>query len=117
MFIINKTKKRIIVEKTALCRTVFKRAAGLMLSKKENKALIFIFSKEKIVPLHMLFVFYPIDVLFLNKEKKIVEIKEHFRPFSFYSPKNKARYIIEMPEGSIGKFNLEISDKLSFDSL
>lgn len=114
MFLINKTKKRIIVEKTALCRTVFKRAAGLMLSKKENKALIFIFSKEKIVPLHMLFVFYPIDVIFADKNKKVAEIKENFKPFTFYSPKNKAMYVVELPAGTIKKSRTEVKDVLSF---
>ena len=113
----NLTKNTVISKNIKFCNKPLAKAIGLMFSKKSDKSLIFVFKKEKIVPLHMLFVFYPIDVLFLNKEKKIVEIKEHFRPFSFYSPKNKARYIIEMPEGSIGKFNLEISDKLSFDSL
>jgi len=114
MFLINKTKKRIIIEKTALCRTVFKRAAGLMLSKKENKALIFIFSKEKIVPLHMLFVFYPIDVIFADKNKKVAEIKENFKPFTFYSPKNKAMYVVELPAGTIKKSRTEVKDVLSF---
>ena len=113
----NITKNTIISKNTKFCNKSLSKAIGLMFSKKSDKSLIFIFKKEKIVPLHMLFVFYPIDVLFLNKEKKIVEIKEHFRPFSFYSPKNKARYVIEMPEGSIRKFNLKISDSLSFNSL
>ena len=103
-----------LIEKTALCRTVFKRAAGLMLSKKENKALIFIFSKEKIVPLHMLFVFYPIDVIFADKNKKVAEIKENFKPFTFYSPKNKAMYVVELPAGTIKKSRTEVKDVLSF---
>ena len=113
----NITKNTIISKNTVFCSSPLAKAIGLMFSKKSDKSLIFVFKKEKIVPLHMLFVFYPIDVLFLNKEKKIVEIKEHFRPSSFYSPKNKARYVIEMPEGSIRKFNLKISDSLSFNSL
>ncbi len=113
----NLTKNNIISKNVRFCNNPFTKAIGLMFSKKSGKSMIFIFKKEKIVPLHMLFVFYPIDVLFLNKERKIVEMKENFRPFSFYSPKNKAQCVIEMPEGSIRKFNLEISDRLSFNSL
>ena len=59
---------------------------------------MFVFKKEKIIPLHMLFVFFPINVLFLNKNKKIVEIKNNFKPFTFYTPKNKAMYIVELTE-------------------
>ena len=39
----------------------------------------------------MFFVFFPIDVLFLDKNKKVVELKENFKPFSIYFPKNKAK--------------------------
>ena len=114
MLLKNKTKNKIIVEKIESCRNIFKKAKGLMFSRKENKALIFIFSKEKIVPLHMLFVFYPIDIIFADKNKKVVEIKENFKPFSFYTPKNKTSYIIELPAGIIKKSKAEVGDSLSF---
>ncbi|MBW2993605.1 DUF192 domain-containing protein [Candidatus Woesearchaeota archaeon] len=92
-----------------LCRTFFAKGIGLMFLKK--RTVVFEFKKEKIVPLHMLFVFYPIDVLFLNKEKKIVEIKKNFKPFSFYTPRNKAKYIVEMPKT---KQKLKIGDTVTF---
>ncbi len=78
------------------------------------KTLIFDFGKEKIIPLHMLFVFFPIDVLFLDKNKKVAEIKENFKPFSFYNPKNKARYIIELPFNTIKNSGTKSGDKISF---
>ena len=62
----------------------------------------------------MFFVFYPIDVLFLNKNKIIVEIKENFRPFAFYTPKNKAKYIIELSQKTIKKTKTQIGDKIKF---
>jgi len=83
-----------------------------MFSKKPDKALIFDFKKEKIISLHMLFVFYPIDVIFLNKDKKVVEIKGNFRPFRFYIPKKRAMYVIEVPEGSIERSKTELGDKI-----
>jgi len=60
----------------------------------------------------MLFVFYPIDVLFLDKNKIVVEIKENFMPFAFYTPKNKAQYVTELPKGTIKKSKTEIGDKI-----
>lgn len=85
-----------------------------MFSKKSDKVLIFIFDKEKIIPLHNFFVFYPIDVLFLNKNKNVVEIKETFKPFTFYTPKNKAKYVIELPQGAIKQSKTELNDKIEF---
>ena len=83
-----------------------------MFSKK--KPLIFVFDKEKIVLLHMLFVFYPIDVLFLDRNKVVVEIKERFIPFAFYTPKRKAQYIIEIPVKTIKKTKTRLGDKINF---
>ena len=60
----------------------------------------------------MLFVFYPIDVLFLSKNNIVVDKKENFRPFSFYSSKEKAKYVIELPNGVIRKTKTEIGDKI-----
>jgi hypothetical protein len=78
-----------------ICKTSCSKCMGLMFSKK--KTIVLEFKKEKIIPLHMLFVFFPIDVLFLDKNRKIVEIKRNFRPFTSYTPKNKAKYAVEIP--------------------
>ena len=108
-----KNKSKVLAKKIKLCKNPFSKAWGLMFSKK-NKSLIFIFDKEKIISLHMLFVFYPIDVLFLDKNKKVVEVKESFKPFRFYIPKNKAKYVVELPYGIIKKTKTEIGDTISF---
>lgn len=111
----NTTEKRVLSKNAKVCSSSFSKAIGLMFSKKK-KSLVFAFGREKIVPLHMLMVFYPIDVLFLDKNKKIVEIKENFRPFSFYTPKRKALYIIELPSGIIKRTGTKVGDKVTFEN-
>ncbi|MCH8003356.1 MAG: DUF192 domain-containing protein [Nanoarchaeota archaeon] len=113
MHIKNKTKKTLLARNAKACTSIISKSSGLMFSKK-NKPLIFIFKKEKINPLHMFFVFYPIDVLFLNKNKIVVEMKENFKPFSFYAPKNKSKYIIELPKNTIKETKTELGDKIEF---
>jgi len=102
-----------LAENAKICENIFSRTLGLMFSKK-IKTLIFVFNKEKIIPLHMFFVFYPIDILFLDKNKVVVEIKENFLPFTFYAPKNKSLYIIELPKNIIRETKTEIGDKIEF---
>lgn len=85
-----------------------------MFSKKANKALIFIFKKERRISLHSFFVFYPIDILFLDSKKKVVEIKENFLPFNIYIPKKKSKFIIELPAGTIKKSGTKIRDTITF---
>lgn len=66
-----------------------------MFSKKKN--LLFVFDKEQKIALHNFFVFYPINLVFLDKNKNVIEIKKNFKPFTFYTSKKKARYLLETP--------------------
>jgi len=110
----NLTKKRIIIKKSALIGDAFSKFIGLMFSKRQDKALILKFNKEKAVSLHMLFVFYPIDVLFLDKNKAVVDKKENFIPFTFCKSRKGAMFAIELPEGKNKKARIQIGDKLEF---
>ena len=92
--IINKTKHITISKDEIICKNIFSQTRGLMFRKKQN--LVMVFKKERKVRLHNFFVFYPIDVIILNKNKKIVEIKQDFKPFTFWNSKKKGKYIIEL---------------------
>ncbi|MBI2499194.1 DUF192 domain-containing protein [Candidatus Woesearchaeota archaeon] len=78
------------------CTGFFKKFRGLMFSKKRN--LIFDLCKETRIGamIHMFFVFYPIDVYWLNEKKEIVDERVNLKPFMIAIPKKKARYIIEI---------------------
>lgn len=78
-----------------LCSTPLSKAIGLMFSRKKN--LLFEFDKEQRIPLHNFFVFYPINLVFLDKNKKVIEIKKNFKPFTVYTSKKKASYLFETP--------------------
>lgn len=113
MAIKNLSKKIILVEKYRICRDLFSKSLGLMFSKRRKDfALVLAFDEEKRISLHMLFVFYPIDVLFLNKNGKIVEIKKNFKPFTVYTGIRRAKYAVELPCGIINKTKL--NDKIEF---
>ena len=90
------------------CKTLFSKSIGLMFSKK--KTLVFHFNKEQLTPLHMCFVFYPINVYYLNKYRVLVEVKKQFKPFTFYINKKKSKYLIETPVN----LKIELGDKLDF---
>jgi uncharacterized protein len=92
---------KLISKEVAFADNIFSKGFGLMFKSRVDKPLIFPFEEEKLIPLHMFFVFTPIDVLFLDRNKKIIEIKDNFKPFTYYSPKNKAKYVIELSPGSV----------------
>ena len=55
---------------------------------------------------------YPIDVVFLDSDKKVVFVKNDFRPFSFFSCPVKCRYVLELKNG-LGKY-VDVGDFLEF---
>lgn len=112
MDIWNVTKGNKIVTKAVVCTTLLQKARGLMFRKQTS--LIFIEKEEKYIPLHMFFVFYPIDVIYLNKKKEVVELKERFYPFTLYNPKKKAQYVLEVQQNTIKNANIEEGDILHF---
>lgn len=107
----NQTTNKIVSSQEMVCRTFLSQALGLMFRRKRN--LVMVFPKEKKIRLHMLFVFYPIDVLILDRNKKIVEIKRNFKPFTFWSSKQKCKYVVELAYPSQYKLN-DYFLKLSF---
>mgnify|MGYP001571234577 CR=1 FL=1 len=110
----NISKSKVISKNSIFIDDILSKFIGLMFSKKIRVPLIFRFNEEKMISLHMLFVFYPIDVLFLDKNKIVVDKKENFKPFTFYKSKKKAMYAVELPNGTIKKTKSEIGDKIEF---
>jgi uncharacterized membrane protein (UPF0127 family) len=80
--------------KPKICATTLSHMRGLMFSRKRK--CILAFSKEQIIPLHTWFVFFPIKITFLNSKKRVVE-RTVMQPFTTYTPKIKARYVVETP--------------------
>ena len=111
--IVNKSKNKIISAKEAICGSFSCKAVGLMFSPRP-KTLFFMFSREQKLGLHMLFVFFPIDLIFLDSMFRVVELKERFLPFTFYNSKQKAKYVIELPSGSIKKSRTTVGDTVMF---
>lgn len=108
--IINTATKEVLAQTCHFCVSAFSKTWGNMFARKA-KSLVFVFNKEKKVSLHMFFVFFPLDVLFLDNKKKVVEMKQ-LKPFSVYSAANRATFIVELPAGKAA--HTKIGDVLSF---
>ena len=89
-----------------------KKYKGLMFSRKlkNNQGIMLVNNHEAILSIHMLFVFFPIKIVWINSNKEIVDIKTAY-PFQLLiSSIKKARYILELNNNS----NLNLGDKLKF---
>ena len=102
-----KANGKLLLKKVRHAKTPWQRVRGLMFedAKKFDYALVFEFPRESKLgaSLHMIFVFFPIDVLFLDKNKKVVD-KVPLFPFNpNYTPKKPAKFVVELPHGKAAK--------------
>ncbi len=68
--------------------------------------------------IHMLFVFYPIDVIWLDTHKKVLEVATAVQPFRIYcAPQASSRdiaYMIECSAGIVSSSKTRVGDTLVF---
>lgn len=103
-------KKKI---KTKRLSKFYQQLIGFMFNFNKNQMMIFIFKKNEKYSITNLFVFFSLDLFFLNEEKKIVDIKRNFKPFTIiYKPKEKYRYLIEIPSSLSLLNDVKINDEL-----
>ncbi|MDZ7689018.1 MAG: DUF192 domain-containing protein [Halobacteriales archaeon] len=88
------------------------RALGVMFRRSfPGEALVFEFSREKRVGIHTVFVFFSIDVVFLD-ENGVVVSKKTLRPWLGYASERAAK-VVEMPAGA--SEGVEEGDRLVID--
>ena len=111
----NLTKGTVVAKRHKICRSYLSKMRGLMFRRKtDDMGYVFMFSHDTRVSLHMLFVFFAIDVIFLDSASRIIEIKERFLPFCpVYMPKHKARTVIEVPHGYVKASMTKVGDILT----
>lgn len=102
--------------KTEVADTTAKRIEGLM-SKKilpDNEGMLFIFNEENYHGIWMMNTSFPIDIIWIDKDLKIVDIVEDAQPCKFncpiYRPDSKASYVLEVNSGFTKKNKLQIGD-------
>jgi len=75
-----------------IAKSFLRQFLGLMFQ--PPKDILFVLNKEKRVTLHMLFVFYPIYILFYNQNKELISFKRCY-PFQPFILSPRCKYILE----------------------
>ncbi|MEW6619477.1 MAG: DUF192 domain-containing protein [bacterium] len=119
----NITKNKPIIGKIKVARTFLKRLKGLMFAK-ETQPLVIEFAASSGIksPIHTFFVQFPIDAVFLDPNFKVVDLMENLPPvkladtstWKIYTPDAPAKYVLELPQGTIKNNGIELSDIIIF---
>ena len=96
--------------KVTKCKSLLSQSLGLMFKFPKNDGLLFEFKKERSISLHMFFVFIKIDIVYLNKNKKVIKIKKNKKPFTPFIKGIKSKYILELKDSK----NVKLGEKLKF---
>ena len=82
-----------------------------------NEGMLFIFPNEKIIQLWMKNTYIPLDVIFISKNKVIVDTKRNMKKLSesIIKSKVKSKYALEFNAGLIDKLDIKIGDKVLFN--
>jgi uncharacterized membrane protein (UPF0127 family) len=109
----NTARQSVIAEKISIADSFFSRFMGLMGKKTlpEGSCLI-------ITPcnsIHMFFMRFPIDALFLDKDNTVVYILEGIKPWRLSKIVWNAHSVIELPQGTIRKSRTSEGDRLIID--
>jgi len=104
------------MNKVKIADTAFSRFKGLMFEKKKNfdYALVFELAGETRIgaSVHMMFVSFPIDIVYLDSKKRVVD-KATLQPWKLnYTPKKRSKYFVELPNGIAEK--IKIKEKLQW---
>ena len=107
------------IVKAEVADTTTKRMEGLMFKKSlpENQGMIFIFGKEGHPGIWMINMSFPIDILWINKNLKIVHIVEDAQPCKIncvtHLPNEKALYVLEVNSGFVAKNKLHTGNSIA----
>ena len=97
-------------ERLALANSFFTRLRGLMFRRRlsPDEALWL----RPCNGVHTFWMLFAIDVIFLDRELRIVRLVENMRPFRVTRPHRAARSVIELPAHTISRARLKVGDRL-----
>lgn len=100
-----------------LAKSDYEKETGLMNRKemKTNRGMLFIYEEEAQRPsFYMKNTYIPLDLVYLDKDMKIVDFNLNTTPLSqnLISSKVPSIYVLELNAGVVEKFNLKQGDKI-----
>lgn len=96
------------------------RQKGLMFREKlnENSGMLFVFDEEGNQPFWMKNTMIPLDMIFIDKNFKIIDIKNVFpcdvEPCTLYKSPMPALYVLEVDSNFTVRNNIKVGDKIIF---
>ena len=110
--ITNASKQMQLAEKASIARTLWQRMKGLLgrPSLAQGEALLI----PGCSSIHTIFMRFPIDALFVDKQLRVVKTVERLRPFHLAAAPPAAWGVVELASGTISRSRTTVGDRLEW---
>ena len=109
----NKTRQKFVATRTRVADGYFTRLVGLLGTTQRwarpGNGLWIVPSHG----IHTLGMMFPIDVIFLDRDYKVVDLQEHVGPFRISKVSFKAQSVLELPVPTISQTLTQVGDELA----
>src|ERR1700722_5221929 len=112
LYVYNKTRETFVATEALLADNYLRRLVGLLGKTRRWAQLgrgLWIVPSRGVHTIGMLF---PIDLIFLGKEKEVVHVEEHVRPFRISAVSLRAMSVLELPAHTIYRTGTQVGDRL-----
>lgn len=117
VYVYNRTRETFVATEATVADSYFRRLIGLL-----GKTTRWVQRGRGlwIVPscgVHTIGMMFPIDLIFLSKEKQVVHVEEYVRPFRISKVSLKAESVLELPPHTIYSTGTKVGDKIEITPL
>jgi uncharacterized membrane protein (UPF0127 family) len=111
--IINQTRNVPLITRGRVANTFWLKLRGLLgaTSLEKDEGIILVGEKS----IHTLFMKFPIDVAYVDRNFKIIRVDTHMAPFRLGPFVPRSAYVLEMPVGTITNTATQVGDQLVFE--
>lgn len=112
VYIYNKTRQTFVATEVTVADSYVRRLVGLLGKTKrwaQNGKALWIVPSQGVHTIGMLF---PIDLIYLSKERQVIHVEEFVRPFRISKVSLKTRSVIELPPHTIYRTGTQVGDQI-----
>lgn len=117
VYVYNKTRETFVATEASVADSYLRRLIGLLGKTKRWARLgcgLWIVPSRGVHTIGMMF---PIDLIFLSKEKEVVHVEEYVRPFRISRVSLKAMSVLELPPHTIYRTGTKVGDRFEISTL
>lgn len=117
VYIYNKTRQTFVATEVTVADSYVRRLVGLLGKTRrwaQNGKALWIIPSQGVHTIGMLF---PIDLIYLSKEKQVIHVEEFVRPFRISKVSLKTRSVIELPPHTIYRTGTQVGDQIEISGV